>query len=461
MNDDDFSLESLEEKCERDIENQVGISAYCTDNEIKIGGIYKYTYRDFIVREIQKDGKILNIKEDHPSVSFSRESRDEFTSFNLIKINMDTFEALRKIAKKLNIHSSQIQYSGLKDKCAISVQKVSIHGNYVDQLNSLEIRDLYFRNIQPISRPVKLGRHWGNSFAIVIRSIKDAPSLDEIIDEIIHKIHKYGFPNYYGLQRFGSFRPNSHLIGKYILEENYERAFEEFVLKLYPTESMVSQKARKRLAETGDYVKAYNDFPTPLYYERKLIHHLIQNKGDFEGAFKILSPDLKTLLISAFQSYVFNKILSLRATQGYSLFKPYRGDVIGILDDKRGSLTQIKYKYGSIYNKKLVEAIEFDRASILAPIVGYETDLKEYPFMHRFLKILFDIEGLNFSLFESKMLRKFNFVGSIRPIYVKPTGLSLIWIKDDEIFEGRKKIKLEFSLPKGSYATMLIREFIK
>ena len=44
---------------------------------------------------------------------------------------------------------------------------------------------------------------------------------------------------------------------------------------------------------------------------------------------------------------------------------------------------------------------------------------------------------------------------------VKPRGLRLLEIKDDEINSSKKKIKIEFSLQKGSYATMLIREFIK
>ena len=46
-------------------------------------------------------------------------------------------------------------------------------------------------------------------------------NLREKIDKIIEKMRNYGFPNYFGLQRFGSFRPNSHIVGRLILKGEY------------------------------------------------------------------------------------------------------------------------------------------------------------------------------------------------------------------------------------------------
>jgi tRNA(Glu) U13 pseudouridine synthase TruD len=44
---------------------------------------------------------------------------------------------------------------------------------------------------------------------------------------------------------------------------------------------------------------------------------------------------------------------------------------------------------------------------------------------------------------------------------IKPIGLKIVELKDDDLFVGCKKLKIEFSLVKGTYATMLLRELMK
>ena len=109
-------------------------------------------------------------------------------------------------------------------------------------------------------------------------------------------LQNQGFPNYYGLQRFGTFRPNSHLIGRYMMENKFNEAFDEFVVNSYTTESLISQKVRNELCETGDLEKAYKSFPNSLNYERMMIKHLIENPGDYKGAVDELPNNLKKLL---------------------------------------------------------------------------------------------------------------------------------------------------------------------
>ena len=162
---------SFEENNEREIEKFVGIQFYATSNIGAIGGEYKTIFKDFIVREIDNHGKTLDIKEDNRNHFFSEELKDRYTTFNLIKINKDTFEAIRRISKKLNIPYGLIKHSGLKDKFSISVQKFSIKGDYVEKLRKLKIKDIFIRNIKPTKKPVRVGSHWGNNFIIVFRNI--------------------------------------------------------------------------------------------------------------------------------------------------------------------------------------------------------------------------------------------------------------------------------------------------
>lgn len=446
---------------EKGLERFVNIDIYSSSNVKGIGGLYKCDFKDFIVKEIIKGRYTLEIKEDNLSSSFSKESKDRFTSFNLIKINKETFEAIKLISTALNIPVDSIYYSGLKDKCSISVQKVSIRGNFIEKLRKLKLKDIFIRNIYPSRKSVKLGSNWGNQFIITLRNIEKFKNTLTKINKIFKILKNQGFPNYFGLQRFGTFRPNSHLIGRFMLEGKFKEAFDEYVVNSYTTESMRSQKIRNELRKSGDLEKAYNQFPNSLNYEKIMIKYLIENLGDYKGAVYKLPNYLKKLLLSSFQSYLFNRMLTMRIMKGFPLFKPINGDVISILDDVNGQCTQIIYKYGRNYDKYLKEALKLKRASIIFPIIGYDTDLDEFPLVKDLIEEIFSEEHINEDIFNSDLLRDHEFKGAFRAITVKPIGLNLLEFTEDDLFREKFKLKLEFSLQKGSYATMLLRELIK
>jgi tRNA pseudouridine13 synthase len=443
------------------LENVVGIKNYATHELTGIGGVYKHNFKDFIVKEILNSGKILEIKEDYDPPEFSEESKNAYTSFNLVKINKDTFKAIRDISRVLKVPFEAINYSGLKDKCSISVQRASIRGNRIEDLKKLKIQDIFIRAISPSKKSINLGGNWGNRFVIILRNIRKFAGLKSQITAIFDRLVKKGFPNYYGLQRFGTFRPNSHLLGRFLLERRYYEVFNELVLRTYPTESLEAQMARKKLKTTGNFKEAYKSFSKGLNYERTMIKHLIDYPNDYKGAVAKLSPYLIKLLISSFQSYIFNQLVSLRIAKGIPLFEPVKGDVINILDDYNGNVTQINHIYGFFYDKSLRKAIELNRASIVVPLIGYDTNLDEFPLMKELFKEFIKQENFDLEIFKSDLLKKHKFKGSFRPLTVKPLELRILDLVDDDLFPNRMKLKFEFSLQKGSYATVFLRELMK
>jgi tRNA pseudouridine13 synthase len=446
---------------DKEVEKFVGIEAFATSDIPGIKGEYKKSFKDFIVKEIDNNGKILNIKEDYTISSFSEELKDQYTTFNLIKVNKDTFEAIRKISKALKIPYHYFNYSGLKDKHSISVQRVSIKGNCIEKLKKLNINDIFVRSIRPTRKPIKLGSHLGNNFTIVIRNISPKKDLNNNIEKNIHHLNEYGFPNYFGLQRFGSYRPNSHLVGRSLLERDFKKAFEEFVSTTYSTESLESKSVRREFRISGNLEKAYDEFPKKLNYERNMIEHLINNPKDYEGSVNTLPYDLIKLLISSFQSYIFNRMVSKRIEKGFPLFKPVTGDVISILDDFNGNITPVKYVYGKNFDVYLNEALNLNRAVIVVPIIGINTNLDEYPLMKSLFEEISEKETFNKDIFNNSIIMETEFKGSIRALTVKPTMLKVLELMNDDFNPGKYKIKIEFSLQRGSYATMLIRELMK
>ncbi len=454
----------FEENTLKDVEKFVGIDAYSTSTIESISGIFKHSFKDFIVKEILSTGEVLEIKEDRRPQSFSEKLRDKYTTFNLVKVNMDTFAALRNVGKALKISANRFHYSGLKDRCAISVQKVSIKGNFVEALKKLRLRDIFIRSISSTKNPVKLGGNKGNHFTVVIRNIENKSNLKDLIDHLFVTLKQQGFLNVFGVQRFGQYRPNSHNVGRYLLEGNYKKAFNEYVSKVYSTESAHLQQIRGSIKNEKDFENAYKIFPISLYYERALIKHMLDHPGDYKGSFDVIQQDLKTLFMSAFQSYLFNKMISLRFKKGISLIKPVKGDVISILDDENGHITQIKYIYGALngmYDKYLDKAIKLNRAVIIIPIIGYNTNLDDFPLMKSIFEDIAQQDGINPNIFRNELLYQFEFKGAFRAMTTKPIGLKFIELAEDDLFPGNKKLKFEFSLNKGSYATLVIRELIK
>ena len=200
MLDQKRNFYSFKTNSQKEIERFVGIEAYSSSKLEGIGGVCKTLFKDFIVKEIDNSGKILDIKDDPPNPSFSKELHDAYTTFNLVKINKDTFQAVRNLSKALKIPYTSINYSGLKDKKSISVQKISIKGNYVKELKKLKIHDIFIRNIFPTKRPVKLGGHLGNNFTIIIRNIEDLKIDNQKVKKLLEFLSRFGFPNYFGVQ---------------------------------------------------------------------------------------------------------------------------------------------------------------------------------------------------------------------------------------------------------------------
>jgi tRNA pseudouridine13 synthase len=451
----------FKDNAEKEIEKFAGIASYSTSNIDGIGGIYKHNYRDFIVREITKEGEILRIKDISKKNHFSREFQDDFTEFHLVKKNQEPFKAFNFIASALNIPMSHISYSGLKDRCSISVQKVAVKGNHVEKLKNLKLKDISINHITTSRKSIRLGSNKGNHFTVIIRNIKKNIDIRKRISKIFEILSTDGFLNYYGLQRFGTYRPNSHIVAKHILLKEYENVFKELVLNTYSSESIKSQILRNKLKQDGDMEWAYDNFPKSLNYERMMISHLKDNSQDFEGSVQKIPKYLIKLLLSSFQSYYFNKMLTLRINKGISPFEPVNGDVIVILEDDKGDLTSIKYVYGGKYDKFLKEALLLNRASIVIPLVGYDTKMDEYPLMNYFFEEILKEEKINSSIFRSELFRQYEFKGAHRAISIKLSDAKILDIGKDDIFLDKQKVKVEFSLPRGSYATMVLRELMK
>ncbi|MHA1511683.1 MAG: tRNA pseudouridine(13) synthase TruD, partial [Promethearchaeota archaeon] len=265
---------------------QVGLECFVTDT-LPLGGRIKADISDFIVREILPSGEILSTFENEKSnYNQNFESgKDRYSTFTLIKKNTDTIIAAKILEKYLNIPFRFIKWNGIKDHSAITAQKFSVKGNCLKKLKDFNHKNIFLTKIRPSRKGMELGKLWGNQFTINIRnSIKPYDEIVDILKVWAEKINFTGFPNYYGMQRFGQHRPNSHKIGKLFFQGKYQEAVEEFLFTVYPKEYESNALFRSKLEKERNYEEGLKECPNSLFYEKIVIEQL-SKEIDYKKAY--------------------------------------------------------------------------------------------------------------------------------------------------------------------------------
>ncbi len=134
-------------------------------------------------------------------LSFSTSGDGEHCFLLIEKTGANTQWIVKKLAQQLKVRERDIGYAGLKDRHAITRQWFSIH--LPGQDNPTEISgDEEFKvlRIERNNKKLKHGAIAYNHFAIRLRDCVGSP---EKIAEHLTVIRDRGYPNYFGLQRFG------------------------------------------------------------------------------------------------------------------------------------------------------------------------------------------------------------------------------------------------------------------
>jgi tRNA pseudouridine13 synthase len=144
----------------------------------------------------------------------------------LIKKDIESNYALYKISSSLNRELSDINVAGTKDKTAYTAQKATIWKIPPEKLSQLELEGIIIRSPRTTIYQTYLGDLYGNHFSIKIRELNDGKEqINRKVENIIKEINDFkGIPNYFGHQRFGTRRPITHIIGKFLLLGEIEKA---------------------------------------------------------------------------------------------------------------------------------------------------------------------------------------------------------------------------------------------
>ena len=385
------------------IDKDIGISVYTT-NSSSISGKIKQNENDFLVKEVLSEKAI---------VSF--DNLDGHAVYLLKKSGIDTNHALIDIEKRYGLVLKSL---GLKDAHAQTEQYVYTH----KKINSLEEyngKKYSAQRLGFVQKPISKKDMLGNYFEIRVSDLNDPLPPFTGSEDIL---------NFFGYQRFGSKRPITHLVGKSIVKGNYEEALEYLLSFSSKYDSEKNNELRKLISERKSESEVIELLPYSMDIERSLLKQL-SNDSDPKNAIRSIPLALRRFYIQAYQSFLFNKTLSLAYEFEEELFLPTTDDVC--------------FDKNSILGK-----FENDPTQRLAiPLVGHSY-YKKSRFDYYIKKIL-DEELLTPKDFFIKDFQEISVDGGFRN-----ASINYLNFKIDENM-------IKFQLSRGSYATIVLREILK
>lgn len=376
-----------------------------------------------------------------------------YTILRVVSRDWEQHELADAIARRLGLGRNAVQWAGTKDRRAVAERLLSYRGALPDRelaLPRVEVLESYRARDGLV-----LGHHYGNAFDLRVDQLARPPELAVVAYRAVEVELRTlgGFPNFFGPQRFGEVRPITHEVGRWVVRGDLARAVEVYLIdRPLAGREGTGDRARVAYAEHRDAGRALREFPAEYHFERTLLAHLARGHSP-ERALRALSRDLRLLFVHAFQSYLFNRWLSDRVKEGLPLSAPVEGDEILRLGRDGSVRSQEGVPVGADNLVECADLVARGRALVAGPLVGFVTPVSSgSPGL--LLERLLATEGVDRTMFRLPATPEIASRGAARPVLVPmpPMGISP---------ERDEQVRFQFALPKGAYATVLLREFLK
>jgi tRNA pseudouridine13 synthase len=440
------------------LEQELGMEVYATQLD-GIGGKIRQLLDDFVVEEQLIDGSLAEVTA--PPEAWEPAGEGQYLICVLVKRKWDTFLAVRQVAESLHISQKRVRFAGIKDTKALTAQHISLQNVSPSKVLDLQIRDITvypqrFSRVRMYSQLIK-----GNRFHITVRGI-DYPTsvIEERTRSIKEEIERIGgVPNFFGHQRFGTIRPNTHQVGKHLTRGDSEKSALAFLAEPSIHEHPEARAVRQQLQDTMNFEEALECFPRFLRYERFMLRHLVKYPTDFVGAFRTLPRRLRKLFVQAYQSYLFNRFLSERIRRGIPLNEPQLGDYMIKLDEH--GIPAEEWDQTTEQNiQAMVDAVKEHKMCVAAPLVGPYQPLSK-GIQGEIEHTILEAENVSPETFKIPFMPEATAEGRVRAVLNPVWNLVMEEVSKDKENVDEQMMKLGFTLNRGSYATVVLREFMK
>lgn len=365
--------------------------------------------QEYHIKELPED---FVVKE-NSNVKLADKGR--YSVFRLWKRDYTSEKAVQQVADSLHIYRKRFGYAGNKDSKAVTEQSISIHNVDKEKVEKLSLKDIKLEFLGYSNEPISLGDLDGNSFDIVVRNISRKP---KPVSRII---------NYFGEQRFST---NNAEIGKAIIQKDFKKAVDRIIERM------------------GDN-------------EKRLVEHLQKNKNDYVGAIKEMPWKTLTMYVHAYQSKLWNetvqKLVKSKALPALTVKQAIQKPELLACEEPKVNKS-VKNKKVIAKTKKIIRPQAADSlTNLIIPIVGFATEIKDEK-INAIVEEILAREEISRNDFIIRSIPELSSAGDERSLFVDVKDLVIGELEPDDLNIGKKKVRLTFSLGKGSYATEVVKE---
>ncbi len=358
----------------------------------------------------------------------------EFGLYRLIKRDLGTLEAVAELATRLGISRQRISYGGLKDRRAVTRQFLTIeHG----QPERLATDTWQLEYLGTLDRPFRSREIRGNRFTIVLRQIQSAqqPRLEQALAEV----RRDGLVNYFDEQRFGSLGLSRQFIADAWHRQDYERAVWLAAADDHAHDSSAERQAKQSLRKHwGRWDRCRGLLSAGP--AAKAMAHLARRPGDFRGALCSWPAELRSLWLSAYQSWLWNRIASRWLVEDFAESGGWGYEIAG---------------QELVWPRQLNPPQREPRMTLDLPLPSARGEPPEGPLGQLVARVLAE-QGTSWNGLRIDFPRENFFARGERPLFVEPGELQSEF-GADELSPGQLRCRLRFTLPRASYATLLVK----
>jgi tRNA pseudouridine13 synthase len=418
-----------------DAERSIGLGFYATTTP-PVAGTIKADADDFVVREISS----------YPMP----DPNGRFTVLKVRSRDWEQHELASRLGEWLGLPRNAIAWAGTKDRRAVADRLFSYRGDPPTgpvPIGGIEILETY-RARDGLS----LGHHYGNGFSVRVTDLPEPAAAEIAFRETVRQLAEVGLvPNLFGPQRFGEVRPITHLVGRALVAGDAAAAVEVYLAGLPDASGDQGRDARRAYAADHDARKALADFPRAYRFERQILERLARGAPP-DVALRGLARELRLLFVHAVQSWMFNRWVTDRVTAGLSLSVPVAGDTLLRVarDGTTPSRDPIPVESGNLH--ECCETVRKGRARLAGPLIGYATSNPGGPVGDLLTGVLAET-GVAPDGFRLPSFPELSSAGAWRPVTISTPPIG---VRTDGA-----GVRLDFALPKGSYATVIVRELLK
>ena len=358
-----------------------------------------------------------------------------FRVYLMDKQKLSTFEAVERVRTRFGLRPGSISFCGLKDKQGRTEQLIAVDNADVD----LQEPDLRLKYLGRSDRPLTAANTTSNRFSVTVRALADEDLAQLPVSAA--EVNRLGVVNYFDSQRFGSLKHGQGYIAKDLIRGDFEAALHNYMAKPSPLDR--SQDAVIK-AYWRDHWGQWNKKP-PMPGNAKyfrVLQALRSKPSDFVNAFLQIDAHYRALLLFTYQSYLWNEgVRRLLAT---------------LLP--REALFPMPYQAGTLlFHRDAPPEVLRELREMQFPLLAPDSKLTD-PRVQAAVEWVLGKEKLTLErlrIEEAPSLLFFRH--EERPLLVYPHKLVLGRPARDELNRGLGKLNVSFTLPPGSYATLVIK----